>query len=69
MKEQSIIEVGESRPGWEALEAYAREGVRRWLQHLLEEEVGDPWVGGGMRGGTAWTPRRATGRRAARHGG
>ncbi len=24
MKEQSIIEVGESRPAWEALEAYAR---------------------------------------------
>ena len=39
MKEQSIIEVGESRPGWEALEAYAREGVRRLLQQLLEEEV------------------------------
>jgi putative transposase len=39
MKEQSIIEVGESRPGWEALEAYAREGIRRLLQHMLEEEV------------------------------
>ena len=39
MKEKSIIEVEESRPGWEALEAYAREGVRRLLQHLLEEEV------------------------------
>src|SRR5712692_8071448 len=39
MKEQSIIEVGESRPAWEALEAYAREGIRRLLQHLLEEEV------------------------------
>jgi hypothetical protein len=31
MKEQSIIEVGESRPAWEALEAYAREGnPARW---------------------------------------
>jgi putative transposase len=39
MKEQSIIEVGESRPAWEALEAYAREGIRRLLQHLLEEEM------------------------------
>ena len=39
MKEQSIIEVGESRPGWEALETYAREGIRRLLQQLLEEEV------------------------------
>src|SRR5712691_2671502 len=39
MKEQSIIEVGESRPAWEALEAYAREGIRRLLQQLLEEEV------------------------------
>jgi putative transposase len=41
MKEQSIIEVGESRPGWEALEAYAREGIRRLLQRLLEEEMED----------------------------
>ena len=39
MKEKSIIEVGESRPGWEALEAYAREGIRRLLQQLLEEEM------------------------------
>jgi transposase-like protein len=39
MKEQSIIEVGESRPGWEALETYAREGIRRLLQQLLEEEM------------------------------
>jgi len=39
MKEQSIIEVGESRPAWEALEVYAREGIRRLLQHLLEEEM------------------------------
>jgi putative transposase len=41
MKEQSIIEVGTSRPGWEALEAYAREGIRRMLQQMLEEEVED----------------------------
>jgi len=41
MKEQSIIEVGESRPEWETLEAYAREGIRRLLQRLLEEEVED----------------------------
>ncbi len=39
MKEQSIIEVGESRPGWETLEAYAREGIRHLLQQLLEEEM------------------------------
>ena len=39
MKEESIIEVGESRPGWEALESYAREGMRRLLQQLLEEEL------------------------------
>jgi len=39
MKEKSIIEVGESRPAWEALEAYAREGIRRLLQQLLEEEM------------------------------
>ncbi len=39
MKEQSIIEVGESRPGWETLEAYARAHIQHWLQQLLEEEV------------------------------
>ncbi len=39
MKEQSIIEVGESRPAWATLEAHAREGIRRLLQQLLEEEV------------------------------
>ena len=39
MKEKSIIEVGESRPGWQTLEAYARESIQRWLQRLLEEEV------------------------------
>jgi len=39
MKEQSIIEVGESRPVWASLEAFARQGVQRLLQHLLEEEV------------------------------
>jgi transposase-like protein len=39
MKEKRIIEVEESRPEWQALEAYAREGVRRLLQQLLEEEV------------------------------
>ena len=39
MKEQSIIEVGESRPAWEALETYAREGIRRLLQQLLVQEM------------------------------
>ena len=39
MKEKSLIEVEESRPGWPALEAYARESIQRWLQRLLEEEV------------------------------
>jgi hypothetical protein len=37
MNEKSIIEVGESRP--EALGAYSREGIRRLLQQLLEEEM------------------------------
>jgi hypothetical protein len=31
MKEQSIIEVGESRPVWESLEGFARQGVQRLL--------------------------------------
>jgi transposase-like protein len=39
MKEQSIIEVGESRPVWASLEVLARQGVQRLLQQLLEEEV------------------------------
>jgi len=39
MKEQSIIEVGESRPVWESLEGFARQGVQRLLQQVLEEEV------------------------------
>lgn len=39
MNEQSIIEVGESRPVWESLEAFARQGVQRLLQQLLEDEV------------------------------
>ena len=39
MKEKSIIEVGESRPVWESLEAFARQGVQRLLQQLLEDEV------------------------------
>ena len=41
MREKRIIEVGESRPGWETLETYARELVRHWLQQLLEEEVAE----------------------------
>ena len=39
MKEQSIIEVGESRREWATLEAYARESIQHWLQQLLAEEV------------------------------
>lgn len=32
MKEQSIIEVAESRPMWETLEAFARQGIQRLLR-------------------------------------
>jgi transposase-like protein len=39
MKEQSIAGAMESRPVWENLEAFARQGVQRLLQRLLEEEV------------------------------
>jgi hypothetical protein len=39
-KEESLIEVGESRPAWEALEAYAREGIRHLLEEEREEVVG-----------------------------
>ena len=34
MKEQSIIEVGESRPVWESLEVFAPQGVHRLLQQV-----------------------------------
>ena len=39
MKEQSTETGAESRPTWESLEAFARQGVQRLLQQLLEEEV------------------------------
>ncbi len=39
MKEQSTETVTESRPVWEGLEAFARQGVQELLQRMLEEEV------------------------------
>lgn len=39
MKEQSTETCPESRPTWESLEAFARQGVQRLLQQVLEEEV------------------------------
>jgi transposase-like protein len=39
MKEQSTETGAELRPTWESLEAFARQGVQRLLQQLLEEEV------------------------------
>ena len=57
MKEKSIIEVGESRPAWEALEAYAREGIQRLLQGLLEEEMEEVLMGGVSFGGRDQRPR------------
>jgi len=39
MKEKSTETGGESRPIWESLEAFARQGVQRLLQQVLEEEV------------------------------
>src|SRR5262249_26006351 len=39
MKEQSTAAGVESRPMWESLEAFARQGVQRLLQQVLEEEV------------------------------
>jgi putative transposase len=39
MKEQSIAGATESRPVWESLERFARQGVQRLLQQVLEEEV------------------------------
>ena len=39
MKEKSTGTGAESRPTWESLETFARQGVQRLLQQLLEEEV------------------------------
>src|SRR4030095_5157018 len=39
MKEKSTERGSESRPTWEILETFAREGVQRLLQQVLEEEV------------------------------
>ena len=39
MKEKNTERVVESRPVWEGLEAFARQGVQRLLQQLLEEEL------------------------------
>ena len=39
MKEQSTETGTESRPGWDGLEAFARQGVQELLQRVLEEEV------------------------------
>ncbi len=39
MKEKSTETGTESRPVWESLETFARQGVQRLLQQLLEEEV------------------------------
>jgi transposase-like protein len=39
MKEKSTETAAESRPTWESLEAFARQGVQRLLQQVLEEEV------------------------------
>lgn len=37
MEESSIAEAAESRPEWETMEAFARQGIHRLLQHVLEE--------------------------------
>ncbi len=44
MKKQSTETVAESRPVWESLEAFARQGVQDLLQRVLEEEV-EPLLG------------------------
>ena len=39
MKDQTTVETCSSMPSWETLEDFAREGVQRLLQQILEEEV------------------------------
>ena len=50
MKKKSTESVEESRPEWETLEAFARQGVQRLLQRVLEEEV-DELLGRGRTSG------------------
>ncbi len=69
MKEQSIIEVGESRPGWEALEAYARESIQAGCSNCWRKRSRRPWAGGGMSDGRVWMRGRATGTGGASRGG
>ena len=63
MKEQSTETGGESRPTWESLEAFARQGVQRLLQQVLEEEVEEVLGRLATSGGRPWTrpPATATG--------
>jgi transposase-like protein len=41
MKHQTTADMSSSIPSWETLEDFAREGVRRLLQQILEEEVSE----------------------------
>jgi len=61
MKEQSIIEVGTSRPAWEALEAYARDEIRRLQQQQLEENMEEVLGRRRHERRGEWRRRRATG--------
>ena len=40
MEEQNTESGIESRPRWEDLEAFARQGIQTWLQRLLEDRAG-----------------------------
>jgi len=51
VKEKSTEGSAESRPVWESLEAFARQGVQRLLQQLLEEEVEHALGGAATSGG------------------
>jgi putative transposase len=58
VKKKSTESVEESRPEWETLEGFARQGVQRLLQRVLEEEV-DELLGRGRyerRGGVDAAP-------------
>ena len=54
MKKKSTEREWESSSTWEDLEAFARQGVQRLLQRVLEEEVDSALGGSGMNDGRPW---------------
>lgn len=55
MKEQGIIEVGESRPVWESPEGLPGRACSGCCSRCWRNRWSRPWAGRGTSGVTAWT--------------